>query len=222
MSSRRGTTVLELIITMGILLVVTALGALLLIRTSRATLRGTMRVDMQQQSVVAMQHILGAMRKSCCAGVSIRSGPSPRAICVCPLSQPDLRTGEPVPIQADGVLRWSSFFLIYYYDETRQQIRHREWPPGSVTPTSLETSIANPRRLAPDRLAAVLAGTAPRETVLASGVTAFNLIYPPGGTDDLYVQPLTIQIVSQRQGNTGHAKPEVFTYTRSVFLAEQR
>ena len=219
---RRAATLMELLFSVGLLALATSLCALLLLRTSRATLRGTMRVDMQQQGVVAMQQILGAMRKSCCAGVTIRSGAAPRAICVCPISQPDLRSGEPAPVQADGVLRWSSFFLIYYYDEGRQQIRHRQWPAGSVLPSALETDRSNPRRLAPDRLAEVLAGTAPRETVLASGVTAFNLTYPPGGSDDLYVQPLTVQIVLERKGNTGHTRPEVFTYTRTVFLAEQR
>lgn len=222
MNPRRGTTLLEMLITTGVLLVVTALGALLLIRTARATLRGTMLVDMQQQSVVAMQQMLEAMRKTSCAGVSIRSGASPRAICVCPISQPELRPGQPAPLQADGGLRWSSFFQIFYYDESLQQIRYREWPPGSVLPTTLETFIAHPRRLAPERLAEVLAGTASREKVLASGVKAFRLTYPPGGTDNLYVQPLTISIISQRQGNTGHSKPEIFTYSRNVFLAEQR
>ncbi len=220
--ARKGMSLLEMMFTVGVLLVVTSLGALLLIRTTRATLRGTMRVDMQQQAVVAMQHIFTAMRKSSCAGISIRSGPAPRAICVCPISQPELRAGEPAPVQADGVIRWSSFFLIYYYDEARQQIRHREWPIGSVPATALETSIKGPRRLAADRLAEVIAGTAPRESVLASGVTAFNLSYPSGGTDDLYVQPLTVQIVQERKGNTGHSKPETFTCTRSIFLAEQR
>jgi len=218
----RGVTLMELMFTSAILLVVTSLMALLLVRTSRASLRGVLRVEMQQQAVVAMQHILGAMKKSCCAGISVRSGPAPRAICVCPISQPGLRAGEPAPVQNDGILRWSSFFLIYYHDPTRRQIRHREWPPGSVLPTSLETDRSNPRRLDADRLAEVLAGSASRESVLASGVTAFNLTYPPGGTDELYVQPLTIQIVQQREGNTGHGQPEVFSYSRTIFLAEQR
>jgi hypothetical protein len=197
---RAGATVMELLITLGIILIVAAITSLLLLRTTRATIRGTLRVEMQQQGVLAMQRILGDMRKSACTGISLRSGADPRAIGICTLSQPGRRSGEPPP----------------------QQLRYREWPPGSVSATSLETSIANSRRLAPARLAQVLTGSAPRETIVVSGVTDFRLSYPPSGSDDLYIQPLTIQIVQERRGNTGHSQPERFTYTRTIFLPEQR
>jgi len=222
MSWRRGMTLIELLTTSALVLLVVGLAALLLVRTTRATLRGTMRVDMQQQGVLALEKMLTCMRRSCSGGISVRSGDQPRAIAVCPISSPTLRSGEPAPLQADGRLRWSSFFQIFYYHEASRQLRFREWPPGSVPASTLETSRAFPRRLSPARLAEVLTGSTPREAVLASGVREFNVTYPPGGSDDMYVQPLTLQIVQQREGNTGHGRPEVFTCTRTVFLAEQR
>lgn len=222
MAARRGTTLIEVLVTTGLVFLVVGLAALLLVRTTRATLRGTMRVEMQQQGVLALEKVLAAMRLSCSGGVSVRSGAQPRAVAVCPVSSPTLRSGEPSPLQADGRLRWSSFFQIFYHHEASRQLRFREWPPGSVPASALETSRALPRRLSPARLAEVLSGSASREAVLVSGVTEFNLTYPPGGSDDQYIQPLTLQIVQQREGNTGHGRPEVFTCTRTVFLAEQR
>lgn len=219
---RSAFTLLEILIALGILVVVGSLISLLLVRTMRATTRGTLRVEMQQQAVIAMQRILTDLHKSCCAGVTVRSGAAPRALCICPISQPDLRAGEPPPVQGDGQLVWSKFFLIYDYDSAAQQIRYREWPPGSVAATSLETDPGNPRRLTSGRLAQVLAGTGTHLQVVCSGVTSFQLSYPPGGSDDQYVQPLTLEIVQQRRGNTGHSQPETFSYRRSVFLAEQR
>lgn len=218
----RGLTFLELLFASGLGLVIAALAGLLLLRTTRATLRGTMRVEMQQQGLLALEKIQASMRRSCAAGISLRSGASPRAIAICPISSPDLRSSEPPPLQADGKLRWSSFFQIFHHHPDRRQLLFREWPPGSEPASSLETSRALPRRLSPNRLAQVLAGSTPREVVLATGVTEFNLLHPPGGSDDLYVQPLTLQLVLQREGNTGHGRPEVFTCTRTIFLPEQR
>lgn len=218
---RRGFTLIELTITAVVLLVVTVLGTLLLLRTTSAGLRGTLRVEMQQQAVTAMQRIIGDMRKSSPAGVSVSSGDL-RAIAICPISQPQLRGGELEPVQEDGRLRWSSFFLIYHHNAPAEQLVYREWPPGSVVATPDETAIVNPRRLSVARLGEVVAGTTPIQQVIASGVTAFNITYPPLGSDELYIQPLTLQLVQRRKGNTGRPEPETFSYTRTVFLAEQR
>jgi hypothetical protein len=218
---RRAFTLLELTITAVVLLVVTVLSTLLLLRTTSAGLRGTLRVDMQQQAVTAMQRLIGDMRKSSPAGVSVSSG-NPRAIAICPISQPQLRPGELEPVQEDGRLRWSSFFLIYQHNPDTEQLLYREWPPGSVPSSPEETAIVSPRRLSVPRLTQVLAGTTPVQQVVASGVTALNITYPPLGSDELYIQPLTLQLVQRRKGNTGRPEPETFSYTRTVFLAEQR
>lgn len=219
---RRAFTLLEVMIAAAVLLVVGGLGVLLLVRTLTATARGQLRIDMQQQALNAVQKLVGDMKKSCAAGISIRSGDAPRAIAICPISQPDLRPGEPPPVQENGDLRWSSFFLIYSYNSAAGQLLYREWPPGSVVPTTLETAINNPRRLAPDRLAEVLAGTTPRQLVLVSGVTEFSISYGPDGSDEEFVQPITIKLVQQREGHTKTGLPEIFKFVRSVFLPEQR
>ena len=124
-------TVLELLITMTVVLVVTGLTALLLQSTSRAALRTTMRTEMQQQALVAIQRLVTDLRRSCCAGVSIRSGAAPVALAICPLSQPDLRAGSQTGVLNNGELLWSDFYQIYWYDASAQKLIYREWPPGA-------------------------------------------------------------------------------------------
>ena len=213
---------LEMIIAMTIVLVVSSIGALLLQSTSRAAIRTTLRTEMAQQALVASQRLLTDLRHSCCAGISIRSGASPLAIAICPLSQPGLRPGQPPAVSNNGELLWSDFFQIYFYDSNKKTLNYREWPPGAPTASSEELDPAKPRRLSSGRLAEVLNNPAPRQVTLISGLTAFEVTYPPGGSDLLLIQPIMIKLTLQRRGNTGRPDPETYTYQRSFFLPEQR
>ncbi len=216
-----GTTLIELLVVSGVLLIIGTVGFSLFLKTSQATQRGTLRVEMQQQAQVSLGKLVDDMKHSCCAGVSVRST-APKAIAICPVSRPDLRPGELAPVQTDGIVRWSSFFQFYHYDAPTQELRYREWPAGSVVATAQETSVLNPRRLSIDRIAEVLTGSGTNSKRLASGVTGFELIHPAGGSDAVYIQPLTIKMTLERRGNTGHSAAEVFAVTRTVFLEDQR
>lgn len=222
MKNRRAVTVLELIIAMTIVLVVSSLGALMLQSTSRAAIRTTMRTEMAQQALVASQRLLADLRHSCCGGISIRSGASPLAIAICPLSQPGLRPAQPAAVANNGELLWSDFFQIYHYDSNKQTLNYREWPPGAPSATPEELDPSKPRRLSPGRLAEILNNPAPRQATLITGLTAFQVSYPPGGSDLLLVQPVLLKFTLQRKGNTGRPDPETYTYQRSFFLPEQR
>lgn len=220
--SRRGATVLELLIALTIVVVVSALVALLLQSTSRAALRTTMRTEMQQQALVAIQRLLTDLRRSCCAGVSIRSGANPVALAICPMSQEGLRAGSQTGVLNNGSLLWSDFYQIYSYDAGARTLNYREWPPGNPSATADELDVTKPRRLSSGRLAEVLNNPPARQLILMTGVTAFEIAYPPGGSDILMVQPVSIKVVLQRKGNTGRPDPETFTYRRTFFLPEQR
>ena len=219
---RRGASVIEMIITLTIVLVVTAIGALLMQSTSRATIRTTLRTEMQQQALVAIQRLVTDLRRSCCAGVAIRSGAAPQAIAICPMSQPGLRSGSQTGVLNNGELLWSDFFLIYSYDAAAKTLNYREWPPGNPAPNTEESDVTKPRRLAPGRIAEILNIPAFRQGTLISGLSEFEISYPPGGSDLLMIQPVTLKVVLQRRGATGRPEPETFTYRRSFFLPEQR
>lgn len=213
---------LELVITIALTLLVTSLSALFLQSSSRALTRTTMRSEMQQQALIAMQKLLTDLRRSCCAGIAIRSDVAPRALAICPLSQPGLRAGSSTAVLNNGELLWSDFFLIYFYDAQNQTLNYREWPPGNPTAATDELDITKPRRLTTTRIAQILSLPATRQLTLVTGLTGFDIIYPPGGSDLLLIQPLTIKLTLQRKGNTGRPQPETFTYQRSVFIPEQR
>jgi hypothetical protein len=219
---RRGVTVLELMITLTIVLVVTGLSALLLSSTSRAALRTTMRTEMQQQALVAVQRLITDLRRSCCSGVGIRSGSAPLAVAICPLSQPGLRAGSQSGVLNNGELLWSDFYQIYSYDAGARTLNYREWPPGNPVPSADELDITKPRRLAPGRIAEILNVPAGRQLTLVTGLAAFEIRYPPGGSDALMIQPVTFKLTLERRGNTGRNVPESYVYERSFFLPEQR
>lgn len=220
--SRRGISVLEIVIALTIVLVVSSIGALLLQSSSRAAIRTTLRTEMQQQALIAMQRLVTDLRRSCCSGVSIRSGAAPIAIAICPLSQARLRAGAQPGVANSGELLWSDFFMLYSYDAAAHTLNYREWPPGGPAPTAEEIDPTRPRRLAAGRIAQILNDAPLRPVILLSGLTAFEISYPPGGSDLLLIQPVTLKITLQRKGNTGHPEPETYTYQRSVFLPEQR
>ena len=211
---RRAVTLLELLITMTIVLVVTGLTALLLSSTSRAALRITMRSEMQQQALTAMQRMITDLRRSCCSGVAIRSGAAPLAVAICPLKGSGVLN--------NGELLWSDVFQIYWYDSNAKTLNCREWPPGNPAASSEEMDITKPRRLAPGRIAGIVNAPAGRQLTLITGLTAFEISYPPGGSDALMIQPVTFKLTLERKGNTGHKAPETYTYQRSFFLPEQR
>lgn len=219
---RRGATMLELLIAMTIVSVVATLTALLLQRVSRATLRTTLRTEMQQQALTAVQRMITDLRGSCCSGVAVRSSAAPLALAICPLSQPGRRAGSQSAVLNNGELLWSDFFQIYAYDSSAQVLTYREWPPGAPTPTAAELDVTKPRRLTAGRLADILNNSPARQVTLITGLRSFEISYPPGGSDLLLVQPLTIKMVLGRKGNTGHNAPELFTYKRTVFMPEQR
>ena len=222
MNKQRGVTVLELMIALTILLVVSALGALLLQSTTRAALRTTMRTEMSQQALVAMQRLLTDLRHSCCSGIAIRSGSSPLAIAICPLSQPDFRPGQQSAVLNNGELVWSDYFQIYHYDANLKTLNYREWPPGAPSATAEELDVTKPRRLSAGRIAEIVNNPPPREVTLISGLTEFQITYPPGGSDLLIIQPVIVKFTLQRKGNTGRPDPETCTLQRSFFLPEQR
>ena len=107
-------------------------------------------------------------------------------------------------------------------DASAQSLNYREWPPGNPVPTNAETDPIRPRRLTSGRLAEILNVPAGRKLTLITGMTGFEISYPPGGSDLLMVQPVSLKVTLQRKGNTGHVLPETFTYRRTFFLPEQR
>lgn len=220
--TRRAYSLIEIIFSLALIGLVAGLSLGFLFPALRASVRGTLRVEMQQQAVTALNRLCGDVRRTSVAGLSLRSGTPPIAVAACPVSGPDLRLGQAGPLQPDGTVVWSDFFILYYLDETSRKLMRREWPPGPPAATTEETTIVKPRRLSPARLAQIVAQSGSNEMVLATEVTRFEIEHAPGGSDGEVKQPVRFRLVLERRGNTGHQSQERFIYTRSVFLRNQK
>lgn len=215
-------TLLETLVTLTLLAMVTWLGFAFLLPAMRGSVRGTLRVEMQQQATVALNRLTADLRRTSAAGISLRTDSQPIVVAACPVSGPDLRSGAPGPIQPDGTVVWSDFFILYSWDSTTQKLMRREWPPGPPAPTNAEISVLKARRLTPVRMDQIVASPSNGAQVMAVGVVELSILQPAGGTDTLVKQPLRFKLVLERKGNTGHDKPERFTLTRTVFLRNQK
>lgn len=219
---RRGLTLLEVLVTAALLTLVVTLGLNFLLPVMRGATRGTLRVEMQQQATMALTLLSNDLRRTSVSGLSLRSSPEPVVAAACPVSSPDLRTGLPPPMQPDGTVVWSDFFLLYSWSSSTGKLTRREWPPGPPLATPMELSILRARRLSPERLAEVVSVPNPTERVLATGVVSFEILPAPGGSDTLVVQPVRFRLVLERKGNTGQELPERFTLIRSAYLRNQK
>ncbi len=217
MSSTRGFTLLETVVGVGLVVLVLGLATLLFVRTLKASLRGTLRAEMQQQALVASNQLAQDLARTTPEGVSLRTESPPWVVAICPLSDP--AQGEPAPLLANGSLLWSPRFWVYHYRESEQLLVRASWPPGAVAPLPGETSPGEPRHLDPDRLAQVVGGTLHQPKVLARGIRRLAVVHAPGGSDRLVLQPWRLEIELERPAARG---PERLQYSRSYWVAEQR
>ena len=202
---RRGFSLLEIVVVCVLLSMVMLLGVRFLVPTLRISAKGTLRVQMQQTAVTALNKLVADYEASSPAGIGTRSG-APVAVSICKLDR----------VQGDGTDVWSNHFIIYYCDIPTRQLRRREWPPGEPPATTEETSILKARRLLPDRIAAIVAEPAPVQTILAVDVESFRILHPPGGDDNELVQPLRFQLTLKRND------ADTLTCTRSAYVRNQR
>lgn len=201
---KKGFTLLEITVTAVLLSMVMLLAIRFLVPTMRISARGTLRVEMQQTAVVALNRLITDYERSSPAGIGLRLT-APVAVSVCPV----------VRVQPDGADVWSDSFILYSYDVPTRQLRRREWPPGAPSPTTEELTITKARRLGPDRIAGILAEPPARQIILAADVDSFQILQPPGATGDMLIQPVRFQLTLKRQDQT-------FTCTRSAFVRNLR
>lgn len=225
--SKAAFTLIEMLAVCFLLSLTLSLSIEFLIPAIRASTRGSIRVDLQQEAIHALSSLCSEMQRSSPSGISLNSSTNPIAVAVCPLSRPASRAGEPAPVQPNGTLVWSSFFSLYYVEPASGEFRLQEWPPvgasAMLNPTAAESDTARPRRLDPLRLRQVIAsGQAAPFSVLARGVRKFQILYPTGGTDLLYIQPVTFRLTLGRTGNTGETQEQRFIYSRTVSVCNER
>ena len=120
--SKSGMTLLELIVTSGLVVVLGSLFVWFLVTTSQVTSQGSARVDIQQRAALLTRRIAKDLENSSRGAVSLysKAQPEPFVVVVAiPLEDVD----------ADGGRVWAQEVSGYIWSEDDQELFFRGWPP---------------------------------------------------------------------------------------------
>jgi prepilin-type N-terminal cleavage/methylation domain-containing protein len=136
----RGFSLLELMVAMVLSLVVLGLTIAFLIPTMRASARGSARVEMQQQAVVALGRIASDLERSAPAAVSLNTG---AYSAILPKSSP---TATPPPQKTPVVLAVQRLANVNSSGDQmwENQMEIYVWDPGAGNPPEKGTVVAVP------------------------------------------------------------------------------
>lgn len=207
--SRRGFTLIELVVASALAALVLGLGAAFLVPALRASSRSAARVELEQRAVLALSRLVKDIEHTSPAGMSLRSN-DPVCVAVNPLEE----------VRPNGDLIWSESYVIYYHDSAQGLFIRRLWPPGNPTPTSAQTKRARPKKLTPMELADIVSNPPVDYTVLARDVTDFQILQ--AGDDFLVKQPVRFELTLERKVAGGRQQDERVVYSRTAFAREQR
>lgn len=185
-----------------------------LIPAVRTSTWGLMRVGMEQEAIGSLARLCGDLQKTEATGVTVCYTPPFVA------SNPYQQNSD--VLNTAGEVVWTNEFRITYFDDSADELRWRTWPcspPGSADPASLANNDRAAKKI-PLALVPDLVKDRKVCRIMARDVKEFRI--EPAGCDVLLKQPLKFTIVIERSGNTGRAKAEQFSFSRTVFLAGTR
>ena len=162
---RSGFSLVELIVTSGLVVLLGSLFVWFLVVTSQATSQGSARVDIQQRTILVLKRIVDDLRQCSpetvtCLSQADATGPEPIALSMIPIEDVD----------NEGRKRWKPQVVGYYWKQDDRSLHYRKWadPSGlGLDPLPHDS----PYRLTLDELRA-FAGVS--GTQLASGVANFD------------------------------------------------
>jgi hypothetical protein len=176
--------------------------SMLLLPTLRATARGTVQSDMQDQALLVFTLMTRDFDTAVAQGVSLRS--DQHGLALMPIHD----------VQDKGTLIWLPEFVSYSWDAVSQTVVRRVWhapgPPNlGVIPDGSE-----PLRLSDAQMVQIAGATGLETRSVATGVTDFTLQQSgplPGVTD-----AVKLSMTLLRQAATGRTTPETFSLSRSL------
>lgn len=182
------------------------LGFSYLVPSLRASARSSVRVEMEQQSLVAIGRLVQDFANTNVGGVSL----APRVLALQPLQG----------VRDDGVQVWRRQIVVYTVDGT--DLVRFLYPPDPDAPGPLDLGLRNvrPQRLSASVLASVAEADGVRRERLATGVKALQVRH--GGGEYGISQPLTVTLKLEREAATGRTEPERWSLSRTMFLRSQR
>lgn len=197
-------------IAMGLLAIISTLVLEFLIPALKAQARGSVRVDVQEQALVACGKIVADLEGATPGGIGIQKNDGnykPEVLTVHKLMDASA-TDPPRQIFANQV-------VVYFWMPNSRRIGRATWPPDPSNPPS-NVAIPTPAgafRPAPAQMTG-LASVGPNDSWLGADVTSLNVtsaVNPP-----LVGPPINVTINFERQINAGEV--EKFQIQRSISL----
>ncbi len=163
-ASRRGLSIIEILIVSCILIVIMGMAFQAVSYGLRWTAEGGVKVELQQQAVVALNNIVGELQKTTSGGVSLvppATVNSPSITCVNPIYELD-SNGFPV---------YEPKVVIFWYDPAISSLKRKSFPPPT-TPAITFTQAA-PVHVSSSNLNTIIGQVNDTERFLARNVTYF-------------------------------------------------
>lgn len=193
MKGRRGLTLIETLLALGLTLVVGTLVVEVLIPAMERTQKVSQRAGVQTRLAVTLDRLESDLQRSSLVGVSLLPGDGTQATAVALV--PIVETTP------QGTLVWGQELILYFALPGEQALYHR------VVKEGLEFSLSRPPRLGHDELAALCSGADSR--VLLRGVERFGVTHQGGA---LPQEPLGFLL---RCSADIMGRPETFELRRS-------
>ncbi|MBI3929146.1 MAG: hypothetical protein HY319_26615 [Armatimonadetes bacterium] len=202
-------TLLELIVAAALAVLLLTMFFWFLVPSMRLSGQQSARVDIQQQTTLAVRKIVADLECSTTDGIGIlpTDGAQPSRPVAVGINRLD-------DVLADGQQSWQNSLAIYYWDRSDHRLYYKEWPPE---PPSLGIPFASSRATKPspqDLLEIVNNNNGTRRS-LALGVAEFELRHT--GVGDSIGLPLTVRLVLEREV-AQKSETERFEMERTVMV----
>ncbi|MDQ7826113.1 MAG: hypothetical protein RDV48_25145 [Candidatus Eremiobacteraeota bacterium] len=211
---RRAFTLPEIIVSLFLTLLLLTLLVSFLVPCLRATQTGTIRVELQQESLLALGRVMADLESTVTAAITVQaSGSSPETgpvyLAVIPVES----------VNSDGLQVWKQSIVLYYWKEAGSPLIRKEWTPSSPPSLGLVSGDIKPTVVTNAMMSQIASETALRGKILARDVKEFRV---KSLTTSLSLSsPIEVFISLERRGGTGKKDAEKFSLARNVTLRNE-
>lgn len=192
-SSRRGFSLLEVIVAMGLISMLGLLIIQVVIPSFRSTAETQKRISLQQKAMLLFRRLGNDVQDSSPAAISISSSPAVIA-------------GQPISEFTPEASQLYTVGLWAYY-QVGDEVRRVDWTPPGPPAISVTLQTTAPTRLTPADLAAFTTATIPLARTLTDQVRSLQLTHAGVGT--AVAGPLTVEVVLGPPGPNDPARVQM-------------
>ncbi|MFN8609487.1 MAG: hypothetical protein U0931_18255 [Vulcanimicrobiota bacterium] len=205
---RRAFTLIEILLAAGIASAIATVMVAFLITSLQAQARMAVRVDVQEQGMMACNRVARDLQSTVLGGVSLRksSASEPEVLALHPLVS--VSSHDP-PAQI-----FSRQVVVYSWTPGQRRIFRQLWPPDpNLPPAGSVPNAFRPFRVDQANLLSIATTPSPNQQSFGGDVTAFNVTTPSQAP--LVSAPITLTISLSK---TVKGKPYDYTISRQLSL----